>query len=95
MTLSCAAAFPTTQPKVSDNCDKEVSLVESKVNKAGTCANGYTVVRTWTATDNCGNTATASQTVTIEDREAPSVTFANAKLKGFTDGQELVGRLRR
>ncbi len=90
VTLSCAAAFPTTQPKVSDDCDKDVSLTEAKVTQAGGCASGYSVVRTWTATDNCGNTATASQTITVEDKEAPTITFTNAKLKGFTDGQELV-----
>ncbi|NNE27985.1 MAG: hypothetical protein HKN16_00005, partial [Saprospiraceae bacterium] len=31
----------------------------------------YTVVRTWTATDDCDNTSTESQTVEVEDTQAP------------------------
>jgi len=37
----------------------------------GACSSSYTVTRTWTATDDCGAEATCSQTVTIEDLEAP------------------------
>ena len=75
VTIACDAALPATQPEVSDDCDQSVSLVESRTTTAGACASSYTVTRLWIATDNCGNVATATQLVTVEDRVAP--TFAN------------------
>tara|TARA_B100000508_G_scaffold141092_1_gene146422 strand:+ start:82050 stop:86534 length:4485 start_codon:yes stop_codon:yes gene_type:complete len=41
---------------------------------AGSCANAYTIERTWTATDNCGNTETYVQTIAVQDNTAPVVT---------------------
>src|SRR6185436_10341688 len=37
------------------------------------CANEYTLTRTFIATDACGNTATASQTITVEDATPPVI----------------------
>ena len=39
----------------------------------GTCAGNYSVTRTWTATDDCGNSSTASQTITVQDITAPVI----------------------
>ncbi|MFN5296065.1 MAG: hypothetical protein ACK5BL_11080, partial [Flavobacteriales bacterium] len=36
----------------------------------------YTAIRTWTATDNCGNTSTATQTITVVDNVAPVISAA-------------------
>ena len=71
LTLSCSQALPTTKPTASDKCDQDVAIAETQRREPGTCADGYRLVRIWTATDNCGNTATATQLVTVEDREAP------------------------
>ncbi|MCH7399744.1 hypothetical protein MM236_17240, partial [Belliella sp. DSM 107340] len=38
---------------------------------AGSCANNYEVIRTWTAVDECGNETTHVQTITVEDATAP------------------------
>ncbi|MDX1651996.1 MAG: T9SS type A sorting domain-containing protein [Brumimicrobium sp.] len=40
---------------------------------SGSCVNAYTVARTWTATDNCGNTETHVQTISVQDNTAPTV----------------------
>jgi hypothetical protein len=42
---------------------------------SNTCGVGYVVIRTWTATDTCGNSTNALQTLTVQDTRAPSLTI--------------------
>ena len=54
-----------------DNClSVSVSYVDSEIN--GSCP--QTFVRTWTATDYCGNSASCDQIISIEDNTAPVIT---------------------
>jgi len=55
-----------------DNCDlsgEEVKLLE--IVKPGTCKHNYLVIRTWEATDTCGNKQEWSQYVSVEDTQPP------------------------
>jgi hypothetical protein len=61
-------------PNVTDNCDASVSIDFTQVKVNGLCAASYTLNRTWTATDKCGNKATATQVVTVRDTKAPFLT---------------------
>ena len=71
LALDCAAALP--DPAVvtaADDCgDVEVLFTEETLD--GACANTFTVVRTWTAIDACGNSASASQTIAFIDTTPP------------------------
>ncbi len=69
VTASCNALPPVPEPEVSDNCDDNVSVafVESIVGEG--CF--FTIIRTWIASDNCGNTTVISQSITVEDTEDP------------------------
>lgn len=54
-----------------DLCDKNVTIVLTTQNNVGSCANSYGIVRTWTASDDCGNAVADSQTITVIDTLPP------------------------
>ncbi|MCC6600760.1 MAG: T9SS type A sorting domain-containing protein [Crocinitomicaceae bacterium] len=56
-----------------DNCSPSVNVSLSAETIPNQC--GYTFIRTWTATDDCGNVATASQVIEAFDAESPVFTF--------------------
>ena len=72
ITVDCQAPAPIV-PTATDNCDAAVDIVLVE-NTVTTCANSYVVTRTWTATDDCGNTDTGVRVITVEDNTAPMVT---------------------
>ena len=53
-----------------DNCDPTVPVTFTEVTTTVVDGCG-TITRTWTATDACGNTATATQTITVVDNTPP------------------------
>ena len=50
----------------------------SSETTAGDAAGNYVIVRTFTATDDAGNSSSASQTITVQDTTAPEFTFVPA-----------------
>jgi hypothetical protein len=76
-TIECYKNLPPV-PSVtgSDNCDLSVAMtfVQDTLNKAtGTCGKyNYTVRRTWTATDDCGQVTTRSYFIMVRDTVRPS-----------------------
>jgi hypothetical protein len=56
-----------------DNCDPDPVVSYSDQSTPGACAGEEVITRTWTATDNAGNAATAVQTITLEDTTPPDV----------------------
>jgi hypothetical protein len=77
-TISCPAVPLFSSPIASDGCST-ASLSYTDATTPGTCVSAYTKTRTWTATDHCGNTSTASQTITVVDNTAPSITCTTNK----------------
>ena len=56
-----------------DACEGEVTVVELAAQVTdGDCPSNYTVLRTFVATDGCGNDTTATQTVEIRDLVPPT-----------------------
>ncbi|MFZ6053123.1 HYR-like domain-containing protein [Halocola ammonii] len=69
VTIECDQPEPTDQPVFSDNCDIELELTAISSISAGDC--GYQIQKTWSATDDCGNSTSVSQTITVVDTTAP------------------------
>ncbi|WKW45969.1 Ig-like domain-containing protein [Myroides sp. JBRI-B21084] len=71
VTVECNAVPAAPVLTAVDTCGSaEVSYKEARID--GACANSYTLERTWTATDACGNTTVHTQIVTVEDTTGPS-----------------------
>src|SRR5204863_5413472 len=68
-----AAAFGSAS--VTDNCSAGLVATGSLDSETGAGCS-YSTTKNWTVTDNCGNSATASQTVTYtRDTEVPVITL--------------------
>lgn len=79
ITVTCASDVPAPDTNlviVSDNCSDAASISVTFVSDVITnqiCANKYTIIRTYKATDECGNYATATQTITVFDNIPPII----------------------
>ena len=64
-----------TSVTVTDNCSAsmDITVVVNDVTTPGSCSNVYTIIRTWTATDECNNSSTATQIINVEDTTAPVI----------------------
>ena len=72
--FNCTDSAPVFgSPSVTDNCGTgtAVSITYNDVWENGGDCNSFTVTRTWTAVDPCGNESSASQTLTLMDNIAP------------------------
>ena len=80
VTVECSAIPAAPTVTATDNCDANVNVTFNEVRTNGSCPDSYTLTRTWTATDNCGNTATGSQQITVQDITAPVLTNVPANV---------------
>ncbi|MBI1266662.1 MAG: T9SS type A sorting domain-containing protein, partial [Cryomorphaceae bacterium] len=71
MSIECDEQAPYVAATFADACDDLVEVGYSEQVNPGNCENSYTLVRTWTAIDDCGNEATAEQTITVTDTTNP------------------------
>jgi len=75
VTVQCDAIPAVATPVATDNCDATVAITYNGQTKTnGACVNAYTLTRRWTAADNCGNTLSISQRITVVDNGKPTFT---------------------
>ena len=73
--MECHQVPPVGEATATDNCDPapRVEYVgQERVD--GPCPYAYTLIRTWRATDACGNAVEGSQRIVVEDTTAPVLT---------------------
>ena len=83
-TIELGNEVPTPKYQVYDECS-EVT-VDIKETRTEGDPGEYTLERTWTATDACGNAAKARQVVRVEDNIAPKITLVNSMLSHIPNG---------
>src|SRR6185436_18227616 len=72
-TINCPATPVFAVAAATDACGSAFTLTFADVKTDGACAGSYSVTRTWTARDACGNSSTASQTINVVDTTAPVI----------------------
>jgi hypothetical protein len=80
VTVDCNNIPEPSKCTASDNCDKDVAVNMAEEVTKGDCGSGYTITRTYSATDDCGNTSTSVQVVhvTANGEEMPKISQAAA-----------------
>ena len=71
-TYQCDVTIPSIQPVATDNCGSITYTSVDSQPVGNSCSRFFN--RTWTAADQCGNTSTFVQTITIVDTTAPVIT---------------------
>jgi len=66
---------------ITDNCTTVVQLTDqhSDSDPSGTCPS--TIIRTYSITDECGNTSTLTQTITVDDQTIPQITCPSDQVR--------------
>lgn len=76
ITAACNADIPAfITPNITDECDSELTIAIADTDEAGLCPSTRILTRTYTATDDCGNSSAFVQTIRLIDETAP--TFVN------------------
>ena len=69
-TVDCASIPAAPVLTATDNCDSDASVSYTETSGATTCEG---LVRTWVTVDDCGNTTTHVQNITVTDTEDPVI----------------------
>ncbi|TXI66665.1 MAG: hypothetical protein E6Q46_04730, partial [Flavobacterium sp.] len=89
-TVQCDTIPTAVTLTATDNCGTAtVSFNETSTEVSESCAS-YIITRTWTATDLCGNDIVHTQTITVQDTEAPMINCP-ADLEIFNSALDLSG----
>jgi formylglycine-generating enzyme required for sulfatase activity len=92
-TVECDSVPPPVEPTATDNCDSNVPVIFNETRTDGDCPSRYTLTRTWTATDDCGNSTTETQVITVQDTTAAVFTIVPVDANVMRDGNGNIAEL--
>lgn len=72
VTTECDNVPEVGTPMVTDLCDTSFDITIDADTTVGACPHTIVITRTWTATDDCGNTGMDNQVITVQDNNAPT-----------------------
>lgn len=81
ITVDCSDIPEATEPEVEDNCRFNLNFVLTETDTKGidpdNCSSySYTLFRTWTVTDACGNSTVQTQQIFIQDETGPVINLS-------------------
>lgn len=77
MVVECGGVPNVPHVNAVDNCDTDIHVAFSEGTVTGSCSSQYALSRTWTATDNSGNTNSISQVITVQSTVRPELSFGD------------------
>ncbi|WP_339916702.1 gliding motility-associated C-terminal domain-containing protein [Yeosuana marina] len=72
ITVECDSIPNAPLLTATDSCGS-ASVTFNEITTNGNCPSNYFLIRTWTATDECGLTTTHTQTITVQDITPPTL----------------------
>ncbi len=87
LTVSCTDVPTPPDVQATDGCDDQVEVVMEEVVVSDACTEK--IIRTWTATDDCGHSTSAQQLITVVDDVPPVLTPIHPALQGLQHGDSI------
>ncbi len=75
LAFNCEDAGDFGTPQVTDDCDPSPDLMLEEEYEFYRCPWEYVLLRTWTATDEAGNSSSCTQTIRSRDLVSPTITY--------------------
>lgn len=69
--MDCGETIPDAEHNREDECSGSIAVSVDESIEQGNCPANYTITRTYTATDACGNAAVHNQIITVSDQTDP------------------------
>jgi hypothetical protein len=87
VTLECPADTATTATGMATATDVsgDVTITHTDVVTEGACGGSMRIARTWTATDICNNSASATQYIRVEDTTPPTIDGPDIRVQCVDD----------